>query len=200
MALQGPFAVIADSPAPEVVDALRAAGGFPIIETTWADAPAALAAAEPEAIVLADACPDRCTRGRPGGSAGRAARQGQRSVHAGDRPDPRRRRAVDPGRASPSPPMRRRSAWCGGCRRRSASARCTARSCAASARSPRAANSCPSLPIERSARRGKRACRRARPVLSGALGRGRRAGRPGRRAFASRAPRARCMRATSTAW
>ena len=58
MALQGPFAVIADSPAPEVDDALRAAGGFPIIETTWADAPTALAAIEPEAIVLADACPD----------------------------------------------------------------------------------------------------------------------------------------------
>jgi hypothetical protein len=59
MALQGPFAVIADTPAPDVVDALRAAGGSPIIETTWADAPTALAAVEPEAIVLADACPDR---------------------------------------------------------------------------------------------------------------------------------------------
>ncbi len=59
MALQGPFAVIADTPAPDVVDALRAAGGFPIIETTWANAPTALAAVEPEAIVLADACPDR---------------------------------------------------------------------------------------------------------------------------------------------
>ncbi|HUI12164.1 MAG TPA: GGDEF domain-containing protein [Xanthobacteraceae bacterium] len=58
MALQGPFAVIADTPAPDVVDALRAAGGSPIVETTWADAPNALAAVEPEAIVLADACPD----------------------------------------------------------------------------------------------------------------------------------------------
>jgi hypothetical protein len=58
MALQGPFAVIADTPAPDVVDALRAAGGSPIVETTWADAPAALAGVEPEAIVLADACPD----------------------------------------------------------------------------------------------------------------------------------------------
>ena len=58
MALQGPFAVIADSPAPEVVDALRAAGAFPIIETTWTDAPSALAAVEPEAVILADACPD----------------------------------------------------------------------------------------------------------------------------------------------
>ncbi len=59
MALQGPFAVIADSPAPEVVDALRAAGAFPIIEATWSDAPSALAAVEPEAVILADACPDR---------------------------------------------------------------------------------------------------------------------------------------------
>jgi hypothetical protein len=58
MALQGPFAVIANNPAPDVVDALRAAGGSPIIETNWADAPTALAAVEPEAIVLADACPD----------------------------------------------------------------------------------------------------------------------------------------------
>jgi len=59
MALQGPFAVIADSPAPDVMDALRAAGAFPIIEATWADAPAALAAVEPEAVILAEPCPDR---------------------------------------------------------------------------------------------------------------------------------------------
>ncbi|MGB6732971.1 MAG: GGDEF domain-containing protein, partial [Xanthobacteraceae bacterium] len=58
MSLQGPFAVISGTPAPDVIDALRAAGGHPIIETTWTDAPAALAAVEPEAIVLADACPD----------------------------------------------------------------------------------------------------------------------------------------------
>src|SRR5271155_2786166 len=59
MALQGPFAVIADSPAPDVVDALRAAGAFPIIEATWADAPTALASVEPEAVVLAEPCADR---------------------------------------------------------------------------------------------------------------------------------------------
>jgi hypothetical protein len=59
MALQGPFAVVADSQAPDVVDALRAAGAFPIIEATWADAPSALASIEPEAIVLAEPCPDR---------------------------------------------------------------------------------------------------------------------------------------------
>jgi hypothetical protein len=54
MALQGPFAVVADSPAPDVVEALRAAGAFPIIESTWNDAPDALASVEPEAIVLAE--------------------------------------------------------------------------------------------------------------------------------------------------
>src|SRR6202790_3857731 len=58
MALQGPFAVVADSPAPDVIEALRAAGAFPIIETTWADAPSALAAIEPEAVVLAEPCAD----------------------------------------------------------------------------------------------------------------------------------------------
>jgi hypothetical protein len=44
MALQGPFVVIADTPAPDVVDALRAGGAFPIIEVSFADAPGALAA------------------------------------------------------------------------------------------------------------------------------------------------------------
>src|SRR6202790_2933877 len=58
MALQGPFAVVADSPAPDVIEALRAAGAFPIIETTWADAPSALAGIEPEAVVLAEPCVD----------------------------------------------------------------------------------------------------------------------------------------------
>src|SRR5271170_6008626 len=59
MALQGPFAVIADSQAPDVVDALRAAGAFPSVEATWADAPSALASVEPEAVVLAEPCADR---------------------------------------------------------------------------------------------------------------------------------------------
>jgi hypothetical protein len=54
MALQGPFAVIADTSAPDVVDALRAAGAYPIVEASWADAPSALATIEPEAVVLAE--------------------------------------------------------------------------------------------------------------------------------------------------
>jgi hypothetical protein len=59
MALQGPFVVVADSPAPDVVEALRAAGAFPIIETNWADAATALASITPEAVVLAEPCGDR---------------------------------------------------------------------------------------------------------------------------------------------
>src|ERR1700689_2513362 len=58
MALQGPFIVVADGPAEDVVAALRADGAFPIVETAWADVPAALAAVEPEAIVLADVSAD----------------------------------------------------------------------------------------------------------------------------------------------
>ena len=58
MSLQGPFLVIADSPAPDVVEALRDAGAFPIIETGWADADGALASVTPEAVVLAEPCAD----------------------------------------------------------------------------------------------------------------------------------------------
>jgi hypothetical protein len=59
MALQGPFLVVAESPAPDVLEALRAAGAFPIVESAWPDAATAVASVEPEAVVLADACSDR---------------------------------------------------------------------------------------------------------------------------------------------
>jgi hypothetical protein len=59
MALQGPFAVIADHAARDVVEALRTAGAYPILEARWADAPAALQARPPQAVVLAEPCPDR---------------------------------------------------------------------------------------------------------------------------------------------
>jgi hypothetical protein len=59
MPLQGPFAVIADQPARDVVEALRAAGAYPIIEARWADAAAVLQARPPQAIVLAEGCADR---------------------------------------------------------------------------------------------------------------------------------------------
>src|SRR5580693_9486888 len=56
MALQGTFVVVGDGA--DIVGGLRAAGAFPVIETSWADAPNALSSVEPEAIVLAEACPD----------------------------------------------------------------------------------------------------------------------------------------------
>src|ERR1700730_16979602 len=59
MALQGPFVVVANSSAADVVAALRAEGAFPIIEAGWADAAAALSSVEPEAIVLAEPCGDQ---------------------------------------------------------------------------------------------------------------------------------------------
>jgi hypothetical protein len=58
MALQGPFAVIADQPARDVVEALRAAGAYPIIEARWADAAAVLQARPPQAVILAEGCGD----------------------------------------------------------------------------------------------------------------------------------------------
>ncbi len=56
MALQGPFVVIADSPAFDIVEALRRAGAFPVVDVGWVEAPTAIASIEPEAIILADAC------------------------------------------------------------------------------------------------------------------------------------------------
>jgi hypothetical protein len=58
MALQGPFAVIADHPARDIVEALRGAGAYPIIETRWAFAAAALQARPPQAVILAEGCAD----------------------------------------------------------------------------------------------------------------------------------------------
>ncbi|HZL62050.1 MAG TPA: GGDEF domain-containing protein, partial [Pseudolabrys sp.] len=42
------------SPATDLVDALVAAGAFPIIETTWADAPTAFVSVKPTAVVIAE--------------------------------------------------------------------------------------------------------------------------------------------------
>ena len=95
MALQGPFVVVADNPAADVVAALRAAGAFPIIETSWTDAAAALAAVEPEALVLADPCGRRRLRAALRRAACRARDKGA-AFHAGDRARARRRRAVLP--------------------------------------------------------------------------------------------------------
>jgi hypothetical protein len=57
MSLQGPMVVVADNPAPDLVEALSAAGAFPVVETRWADAPSAFISIQPSAVVLAEAGP-----------------------------------------------------------------------------------------------------------------------------------------------
>lgn len=46
--------VVADTPAADLVEALRAAGAFPIVETKWTDAPTAFVAVKPAAVVIAE--------------------------------------------------------------------------------------------------------------------------------------------------
>lgn len=55
MPLQGPLIVVAEQPAAELVDALSAAGAFPIVETKWAHAPAAFLTVKPSAVIIAEA-------------------------------------------------------------------------------------------------------------------------------------------------
>src|SRR3954469_482362 len=55
MSLQGPLIVVTDTPAAELTVALSAGGAFPIVESTWADAPTAFVAVKPAAIVIAQA-------------------------------------------------------------------------------------------------------------------------------------------------
>jgi hypothetical protein len=59
MALQGPFAVVSDAPAPDVVESLRAVGVFPIVETSWAAAPRTLTSLDPHAVILAEPGADK---------------------------------------------------------------------------------------------------------------------------------------------
>jgi hypothetical protein len=54
MSLQGPLIVVAEKPVAELVQALSRAGAFPIIETTWTDAPTAFISVKPAAIVIAE--------------------------------------------------------------------------------------------------------------------------------------------------
>jgi hypothetical protein len=75
MSLQGPLIVVAEQPASGLVEALSAAGAFPIVETKWADAPAAFLTVKPTAVVIAG-------RGRQPGfgtNAGPADRHAQRT-------------------------------------------------------------------------------------------------------------------------
>src|ERR1041384_2817683 len=54
MSLQGAMIVVADTPATDLVEALRAAGAFPIVEAKWTDAPTAFVAVKPAAVVIAE--------------------------------------------------------------------------------------------------------------------------------------------------
>lgn len=54
MSLQGPLIVVAEQPAAHLVELMREAGAFPVVETKWADAPTALVAVKPNAIVIAE--------------------------------------------------------------------------------------------------------------------------------------------------
>ncbi|MGE0564405.1 MAG: GGDEF domain-containing protein [Pseudolabrys sp.] len=57
MSLQGPLIVVAEQPAAQLVELLREAGAFPVVETKWTDAPTALVAVKPNAIVVAEPGP-----------------------------------------------------------------------------------------------------------------------------------------------
>ena len=46
--------VVAENSAADLIDVLRKAGAFPIVETRWADAPAAIAEIQPVALAIAD--------------------------------------------------------------------------------------------------------------------------------------------------
>jgi GGDEF domain-containing protein len=49
--------VVAEAPAPDLIDALSAAGAFPIVEACWSEARAAFIAAQPSAVILAEPGP-----------------------------------------------------------------------------------------------------------------------------------------------
>jgi hypothetical protein len=57
MSLQGPIVLVAEKPAGGLVQAFTSAGAFPIIETRWSDAPAAVGSIKPSAVVLAEPDP-----------------------------------------------------------------------------------------------------------------------------------------------
>jgi hypothetical protein len=54
MALLGPMVVVAETSAADLLEILGTAGAFPVVETPWADAPAALAEIQPVAVAIAD--------------------------------------------------------------------------------------------------------------------------------------------------
>ena len=57
MSLQGPMLVVAEAPAADLTEALRAAGAFPLVEAKWADAPTAFVAIKPAAVIISEPGP-----------------------------------------------------------------------------------------------------------------------------------------------
>ena len=55
MPLQGPIVVVAEKPASALIQALAAAGAFPVVEARLADAPTAIAKINPSGVVIAEA-------------------------------------------------------------------------------------------------------------------------------------------------
>ena len=62
MALLGPMVVVTETSAADMINVLSEAGAFPIVETGWADAPAAITEVQPVAVVIADAADAAVTR------------------------------------------------------------------------------------------------------------------------------------------
>jgi GGDEF domain-containing protein len=54
MALLGPMVVVAEHSATALVEMLRKAGAFPIVDASWAEAPSAIAEIQPAALLLAE--------------------------------------------------------------------------------------------------------------------------------------------------
>ena len=54
MSLQGPIVVIAEKPAGGLVQALTAAGAFPVVEARWVEAAKGLASLKPAGVVVAE--------------------------------------------------------------------------------------------------------------------------------------------------
>jgi hypothetical protein len=52
MSLQGPIVVVGDHASPDLATALGDAGAFPVVDTPWENAPAAITKIEPAAVVL----------------------------------------------------------------------------------------------------------------------------------------------------
>lgn len=57
MSLQGPLLVVAEQSGSPLIDLLRDAGAFPVVETNWTDAPTAFVAVKPNAVVIAEPGP-----------------------------------------------------------------------------------------------------------------------------------------------